>query len=601
MTTGLAIVAGEITTNGLRRHPQGGARHHQRHRLQPRVLRLRRQHVRRAGLARRAVARHRPGRGRLRGGAFGHVGRGPAQQAGRRRPGDDVRLRLRRDRRAHAAAHPAGPPHGRASGRGAPGRHRALPAARRQDPGHLRLRRRQAARACARCSSPPSTTTASTATRSSARTSSSTSSARSSRPSSPTTTTRSTSTRPAASSSAGPVGDAGLTGRKIIVDTYGGMGRHGGGAFSGKDPSKVDRSAAYAARWVAKNVVAVGRRQPLRGAGGLRHRRGPARSRCWSRPSAPRRSTTPRSWPPSSRSSTCARPPSSATSTCAARSTDAPRPTATSVGRPPTGLHLGAHRQGRRPALGARALTLPFPPPEPPASPATRPRPVPPAGSGDRLRRHRFGRHRPRRLVVRVLPDQPAIDKTFDYTVPDADGRRHPGRDHGARRPARPAGRRLGGGRWAWSRRRGWRWPPSPRSPGWGPATDLIDLADWAAWRWAGRPAQLLRTASPDTAVRVLPPGPAPVGTGSESGRSGRVRLAGRGPGRGSGGGAPGPGDRPVRRVVPGRRRAGATRWSSCPRPRARPEHLALRLGRAGVGDRADAPRLGAGPRPGPP
>ena len=56
----------------------------------------------------------------------------------------------------------------------------------------------------------------------------------------------------------GPVGDTGLTGRKIIVDTYGGMARHGGGAFSGKDPSKVDRSAAYAARWVAKNLVAAG-------------------------------------------------------------------------------------------------------------------------------------------------------------------------------------------------------------------------------------------------------------------------------------------------------------------------------------------------------
>jgi S-adenosylmethionine synthetase len=56
----------------------------------------------------------------------------------------------------------------------------------------------------------------------------------------------------------GPVGDAGLTGRKIIVDSYGGMARHGGGAFSGKDPSKVDRSAAYAARWVAKNLVAAG-------------------------------------------------------------------------------------------------------------------------------------------------------------------------------------------------------------------------------------------------------------------------------------------------------------------------------------------------------
>ncbi|NLN70563.1 MAG: methionine adenosyltransferase [Chloroflexi bacterium] len=56
----------------------------------------------------------------------------------------------------------------------------------------------------------------------------------------------------------GPLGDAGLTGRKIIVDTYGGMGRHGGGAFSGKDPTKVDRSGAYAARWAAKNVVAAG-------------------------------------------------------------------------------------------------------------------------------------------------------------------------------------------------------------------------------------------------------------------------------------------------------------------------------------------------------
>jgi S-adenosylmethionine synthetase len=56
----------------------------------------------------------------------------------------------------------------------------------------------------------------------------------------------------------GPMGDAGLTGRKIIVDTYGGMARHGGGAFSGKDPSKVDRSACYAMRWVAKNVVAAG-------------------------------------------------------------------------------------------------------------------------------------------------------------------------------------------------------------------------------------------------------------------------------------------------------------------------------------------------------
>jgi len=56
----------------------------------------------------------------------------------------------------------------------------------------------------------------------------------------------------------GPCGDAGLTGRKIIVDSYGGWGGHGGGAFSGKDPTKVDRSAAYAARWVAKSLIASG-------------------------------------------------------------------------------------------------------------------------------------------------------------------------------------------------------------------------------------------------------------------------------------------------------------------------------------------------------
>src|SRR5207244_9672055 len=60
----------------------------------------------------------------------------------------------------------------------------------------------------------------------------------------------------------GPHGDCGLTGRKIIVDTYGGRGRHGGGAFSGKDPTKVDRSAAYMARYIAKNVVAAGLASP---------------------------------------------------------------------------------------------------------------------------------------------------------------------------------------------------------------------------------------------------------------------------------------------------------------------------------------------------
>ena len=69
------------------------------------------------------------------------------------------------------------------------------------------------------------------------------------------------------------MGDCGLTGRKIIVDTYGGSARHGGGAFSGKDPSKVDRSAAYASRYVAKNIVAAGSRGALRNSGVVCHRR----------------------------------------------------------------------------------------------------------------------------------------------------------------------------------------------------------------------------------------------------------------------------------------------------------------------------------------
>ena len=88
----------------------------------------------------------------------------------------------------------------------------------------------------------------------------------------------------------GPKGDCGLTGRKIIVDTYGGMARHGGGAFSGKDPSKVDRSAAYAARYVAKNIVAAGLGRPLRGPGRPTPSASPSRPRSASTPSAPARS-----------------------------------------------------------------------------------------------------------------------------------------------------------------------------------------------------------------------------------------------------------------------------------------------------------------------
>jgi S-adenosylmethionine synthetase len=92
----------------------------------------------------------------------------------------------------------------------------------------------------------------------------------------------------------GPVGDCGLTGRKIIVDSYGGMARHGGGAFSGKDPSKVDRSAAYAARYVAKNIVAAGLADRAKSRSATPSA-WPNRPRSRSPPSAPARSATTRS------------------------------------------------------------------------------------------------------------------------------------------------------------------------------------------------------------------------------------------------------------------------------------------------------------------
>ena len=146
----------------------------------------------------------------------------------------------------------------------------------------------------------------------------------------------------------GPVGDAGLTGRKIIVDTYGGMARHGGGAFSGKDPSKVDRSAAYAARHVAKNVVAAGLAERCEvqvayaigvahpvslmvetfGTGKLPDARDLEARRRRVRP-APRR------LPP-------------ATWTCTVRSSSKTAAYG-HFGRDGRRLHLGAHRPGRRP------------------------------------------------------------------------------------------------------------------------------------------------------------------------------------------------------------------------------------------------------------
>ena len=147
----------------------------------------------------------------------------------------------------------------------------------------------------------------------------------------------------------GPMGDAGLTGRKIIVDTYGGYARHGGGAFSGKDPSKVDRSAAYSLRWVAKNVVAaklaskvevqvayaIGKAEPV----GL-----------FVETSAPRLSMSTRSPTRSARSSICAPPPSSATSTSSDRSMPRPPLTATSAASCRTSPGSGPTEQSNSPS-----------------------------------------------------------------------------------------------------------------------------------------------------------------------------------------------------------------------------------------------------------
>jgi len=138
----------------------------------------------------------------------------------------------------------------------------------------------------------------------------------------------------------GPQGDSGLTGRKIIVDTYGGACPHGGGAFSGKDPTKVDRSAAYAARYVAKNVVAAGlaRQCTVQVSYAIGVAR-PSTSRCIRK--APARSRTRRSRRSCRRSSTCGRAASSRCSTCCARSTRRPPRMATSAARSPSSRGSG--------------------------------------------------------------------------------------------------------------------------------------------------------------------------------------------------------------------------------------------------------------------
>ena len=134
----------------------------------------------------------------------------------------------------------------------------------------------------------------------------------------------------------GPVGDCGLTGRKIVVDTYGGVGRHGGGAFSGKDPSKVDRSGAYMARHVAKNVVSAKSRRSLRSADRLRDWCCQTRVRACQHVRDRPISTTAGSRMRSTRCSTFGQRPSSGNWTCCGRFTPRRRPGAISAGRNPS-------------------------------------------------------------------------------------------------------------------------------------------------------------------------------------------------------------------------------------------------------------------------
>ena len=146
----------------------------------------------------------------------------------------------------------------------------------------------------------------------------------------------------------GPQGDTGLTGRKIIVDSYGGMGRHGGGAFSGKDPSKVDRSAAYMGRYVAKNIVAAGLATAPKSSSPMPSVI-PTRSASASTRSAPAWSSrrTDRE-APSAKCSASSPPTSSSNSTCSVRFTRRPPTTVISAKTMTRTHHLGEDRQSRR-------------------------------------------------------------------------------------------------------------------------------------------------------------------------------------------------------------------------------------------------------------
>ena len=341
VTTGLVHVAGEVTTTGYVEIPAIVRERITGHRLHLVRRLVRRSLVRRLGLDRRAVARHRPGRRqRLRDPQGTSTDELDQQGAGDQ--GIMFGYATTRDARAHADADLDRAPTRRAPRRGA---HEGLVDFLRPD-GKTQVTigyegaipRTVDTVVLSTQHSPTVTQRRPASTRSSELVID------------PVLETRDldlvrrsscSSTPPVASRSADRRATPGLTGRKIIVDTYGGAARHGGGAFSGKDPSKVDRSAAYAMRWVAKNAVAAGLADRLEvqvayaigkaapvglyvetfGTGHVPDERSSTRS---------------------ARSSTCGPARSSGISTCCARSTRRPRPTATSAVSCPTS-------RGRRP------------------------------------------------------------------------------------------------------------------------------------------------------------------------------------------------------------------------------------------------------------
>ena len=388
----------------------------------------------------------------------------------------------------------------------------------------------------------------------------------------------------------GPVGDAGLTGRKIIVDTYGGMARHGGGAFSGKDPSKVDRSAAYAARWVAKNVVAAGLAERCEvqvayaigvahpvslmvetfGTADGRPRQDRRRRPRGLRPPPGRHPPRPRPAPPDLPDDRRLRPLRSRAPTASPGS--APTGSTSCVGaRSLTGStrrrrSVPARRPSDQASFDFDVAAWTTRPAEPAAIAAAR-RPAvgvePPESGGAGPAR----RARPRQAVR--LPRCPRPWR------PGA------GRHRRAGRAGTAVGSAAGSSPTMSIRPTGVDAAAPGQGHRLGPPPEVLDLADWAAWRWAGRPASVLRTATAATGGAGPAPA-APVGHARpvRGGDRRGARTRRRGAGRRSGHAATPAGRRPVPGARRGRRAGADTRGRPVGASVVR--RLGLRLRRAG-------------------